>query len=48
MNHALTHLRPLTNKWNELRSVGFMVEILGKEGFSDLGFHIPENVKVMG
>ena len=37
---------PLTNKWNRLRSVGVIVEILGKEGLCDLDFDIPRG-KVM-
>ena len=34
------------NKWNKLKSVGVIAEILGKEGLRDLGFDIPRG-KVM-
>ena len=34
------------NKRGELRKVGVIVEILGKEGLHDLGFNIPVEGKV--
>ena len=34
---------PLMNKRGELRKVGIIAEILGKEGLCDLGFVIPRN-----
>ena len=39
-------MTPLMNKWNELRSVGVIAEILGKEGLHNIGFNIPVEGRV--